>query len=729
MRLQGSGNEGATSAFRPDIEGLRAIAVLLVVVYHARLGPFHGGLVGVDVFFVLSGFLITSLLIRELQTSSRISMIGFWARRAKRLLPASSVTVITTLLVARWMLAPLEFRSLGHDALAAAGFVINIVFMRRGNDYFAADSVGPSPLLHFWSLALEEQFYLVWPLLIALAARARRSLRAIGILIAVVVVVSFGAGVWYTKRSPITAFYVLPTRAWELGVGALLAVAESQLDRIKHAACVLLGWAGLAGVIVSSLVINDRTPFPGVAALLPVLSTAALIAAGSTSARFTPTPVLSFAPLQWIGKRSYAIYLWHWPAYALATARWGTLDNGQAALTMGVAIAIAAVSYSLIENPIRRDPWLAGRPLRPLALGGSLALVAAVLAIVTFKSPIPGGVGTATAPTLTPTVPVAITPTTLDAAPSRPSDPDRDPQPQSTTLPPPTTAYPSLDSLVAAGQTNLEASLLTKLLPSNVRPDIRRIRRDRGQVFRDGCILTFGSTDLGKKSCVYGDPEGGTTVALVGDSHAGHWFPGLNSVATTNGWQLHVLAKMGCPPEDINRFRNANLRPDCLPWRDNVMKRLKVLKPDLIIVSHFRYNFRLKTVAQRRGGQWEELLTMYFRELKEISSRVVFLEDVPTPPNFVPSCLLRNRKAVNRCTFSPTGSAIPELRESEKRAALATGIAYVPTYNWFCTEQRCAVLVGDLLLYADDNHITNEAARYFAPFLEASLVPLLQRIP
>ena len=144
--------------------------------------------------------------------------------------------------------------------------------------------------------------------------------------------------------------------------------------------------------------------------------------------------------------------------------------------------------------------------------------------------------------------------------------------------------------------------------------------------------------------------------------------------------------------------------------------------------AHFRYNFRLKTVAQRRGGQWEELLTKYFRELKEISSRVVFLEDVPPPPNLVPSCLLRNRKAVNRCTFSPTESAIPELRESEKRATLAAGITYVPTYNWFCTEQRCAVLVGDLLLYADDNHITNEAARYFAPFLEASLVPLLQRI-
>jgi len=719
------------SAFRSDIEGLRAIAVLLVVIYHARLEVLEGGLVGVDVFFVLSGFLITSLLLREIDTEGRVSLANFWARRVRRLLPASTATVLVTLVAAHWMLAPLELRSLARDAVAAAGFVINFVFMWRSNDYFAGDSAATSPLLHFWSLALEEQFYVVWPVIFALLARFRNPRRAAAPAIGVLVVGSFIAGWWFTGHEPVAAFYLLPTRAWELGVGALLATGAANLGRVPSTVRMLLGWGGLAGIVVSAVIINDQTPFPGYAALLPVLATAALIISGSAPARWSPARLLSVRPLQWIGKRSYSIYLWHWPAYILATSRWGSLNNWQAITTMAVAMGVAAIAYQLIENPFRHDAWLAVRPQRPLMLGLSLVAATIGIAVMVIRDPIAAGSGTATAPTLA-------VPSTADSpiGPEQGSpdtiDPDQGPSSSTATTAPgglATTSMPGalIESLITANRANVEASLETTRLPSNLTPDPRTARPGKGQISKDGCVLANGVSDLGDRTCVYGNPDSETKITIIGDSHASHWFPALESLAKARNWRLLFLVKAGCLPEDVNRFRDNWFRRDCIPWRENILERIRAEQPDVLLISHYRYNFRRSTYSERSGRSWQGVLTDFFTKVTPLAGTVVLLEDVPTPGVVVPSCLLRYPSSIGRCNPDRSIAADPKVRAAERSAAEESGVHYVETADWFCDETRCAVTLGSLLVYADESHLTVEAAQFFEPFLGATLGPIVDR--
>ena len=387
-----------TGGFRRDIEGLRALAVLLVLAYHADLGPFSGGYIGVDVFFVLSGFLITSLLVRELGVTGGLSLRRFWARRARRLLPASCLVIVATLVAGSFVLAPLAQLDLARDGLAAATFVVNIVFAHQQGDYLTAD-LAPSPLLHFWSLAVEEQFYLVWPILLLLVAGYRRRYRAaVAGLVAVLWPVSLAACVWLTTRNQPWAFYGLPTRAWELLTGAGLALLAAKLLRIPGPVRALLGWAGLAAVVVSAMAFSDTTTFPGVAAALPVLATAAVVAAGP-ALRTGPAALLRWGPLQWIGQRSYSIYLWHWPALVLVAAELGPLSAWQRLAVVLASVGVAAVTYSFLENPVRHSRWLAAKARRGLVLGGSLVGIGAVTALVAAAAtPSLVGSGTAAAP-------------------------------------------------------------------------------------------------------------------------------------------------------------------------------------------------------------------------------------------------------------------------------------------------------------------------------------------
>ena len=309
-----------------------------------------------------SGFLITSLLVRELERTGTIRLRNFWARRARRLLPASCLVIVATLIGGYYTLSPLAQQDLAHDALAAATFVVNIVFAHRQSDYLTAQAA-PSPLLNYWSLALEEQFYLIWPVLIVLVAAGRRHVRAmIGGLVAVIWPISLVACIYLTVHSQPWAFFSLPTRAWELLTGAALALGAARVARLPGALRAVVGWAGLAGVVIAGVMFSDTTEFPGVAAMLPVLATAAIVAAGTTLLT-GPASILRWSPLQWVGRRSYAIYLWHWPALVLVDAKWGPLRPWQRGL---VVLAVGG----------RRRHLLLGHrgPRAALALAGGARL-------------------------------------------------------------------------------------------------------------------------------------------------------------------------------------------------------------------------------------------------------------------------------------------------------------------------------------------------------------------
>ncbi len=373
--------------FRPDIEGLRAIAVGLVILYHAYGEPFTGGFVGVDVFFVISGFLITGLLLKEHKRAGRISIVGFYARRVRRILPAATVVVLFTLFATYQWLGFIAGNLVANDAKWTAIFAANIHFGFVGNDYFAAQ-LPPSPLQHMWSLGVEEQFYVVWPgvfLVLVLLARGAQHRKALAGALSLIIAASLLWSVNQTAVSQTWAYFSPLTRAWELALGALVAVLAPTIARLRHAwVPQALALTGLAGILLAAVVLTSETRYPGIAATLPVIGSAVLIAAGCANQRTIVGRALSVRPMQWLGARSYSMYLWHWPLLIIP-AQYATKELGAVQNTGWVLLTVvaSAITYRLVENPVRRSKLLAPRSGLTLALG--LALIAVTIFLAQWQ--------------------------------------------------------------------------------------------------------------------------------------------------------------------------------------------------------------------------------------------------------------------------------------------------------------------------------------------------------
>ena len=353
--------------FRPDIEGLRGVAVLLVVVFHAWPDLLGGGFIGVDVFFVISGFLITGLLYRELGATGRISFRDFYVRRIRRLFPAASLALLATFLLSAWLLSPLALPRVTGDGVAAALSVANIRFALASGDYFTAVAT-PSPFLHYWSLSVEEQFYLVWPAMLLLVARFG-GLRLLSLAVLAITVVSLVFAVVGTEMATAWAFYSLPARAWQLAIGGLLAIVA--LERFHRRGIsgllALAGWIGLGGVLLAGYVYDDLLAYPGWWALLPTLGALLVLAGGAR--RRGPGLRRRVPPLRVPGRIRYARSLWHWPVLVPPAAAWGgELPAAARLMLVALAFVVASMSTLLLEEPVRRGTSrLTGRSLRAAA--------------------------------------------------------------------------------------------------------------------------------------------------------------------------------------------------------------------------------------------------------------------------------------------------------------------------------------------------------------------------
>ncbi|HEY5273614.1 MAG TPA: acyltransferase [Acidimicrobiales bacterium] len=377
---------GSHQEFRADLQGLRAVAVALVVLYHAHLPGIRGGYVGVDVFYVLSGFLITGLLLRERETSNRTSLVGFYARRARRILPAAFVVIVATVLASYIWLGFVAGNRTADDARWASVFLANIHFGAIGTTYLGSQ-LPPSPIQQLWSLSVEEQFYVVWPTLLLITAYIGRrfSLRArLAAVLSVIVVASYVWSIVETNQNGTWAYFSPLTRAWELAIGGLVAVGTPQLAKLGRRTSATLSWAGLAAIIFSALWFTEATTFPGSLVAVPVLGAVLFIVAGCSATPSGAAALLRNRPVQWIGAISYSLYLWHWPILTIAYERVGhQLSLADNLGLVAVSVVFAAASFYLVENPIRFRKFFTRHPVRSVAFG--VALIAASFAFCTWE--------------------------------------------------------------------------------------------------------------------------------------------------------------------------------------------------------------------------------------------------------------------------------------------------------------------------------------------------------
>ena len=688
-RAVGAGRRPKGGAgFRPDIEGLRAVAILTVLAHHAGL-PLPGGFVGVDVFFVISGFLITGLLVNELWSTGTVSWVRFVGRRIRRLLPAAVLVLVATSLVSFLVVPGLRRRDIAVDIAAAAAYVVNWVLARREVDYLASD-IRPSPVQHYWSLAVEEQFYVVWPLLLIVVALLvrRPSRRVVATALGLLVVSSLVWSVWFSHTSPQPAFFTTTTRVWELGLGALLAVALAGRDRPATPArgSAALGWGALVVLGAVAVALPEGIEWPGAWALLPTVPTAVLIWAGWQGAHHGPVRLLGTRAMVWIGGLSYSIYLWHWPFIILgewtADAVDATLPSwGKAALALA-SVGPAWLSWRFVETPIHHGPWLRDRPRALLASGLALSLVGvlAALPLLPLRSPF------------------------------------------ETT--PPGGRMPPVSELGAATM-RLDQPLAAVDDPGWVTPDPLTSGEDRPEADVDRCQVPVAVSE--PVACTFGDPDGATTVALVGDSKAMQWLPALQEAATTRGWRIVTWGKSSCAFAASPATEAGTVYPECDTWNDAVVGALREDPPDVVVTSGVATQAWTGSGTARRP--LVEGYAARWRSLADGGVPVVVVGDSPISPDDLDICAARHPRELTRCVFpgvpAIAGGGLPVQREAA--AGAGSGVALLDLTAWVCPEEVCPVVIGHVAVHREGDHVTATYAATLAPQVARAVDDALER--
>ncbi|GIG70267.1 acyltransferase family protein [Phytomonospora endophytica] len=665
---------------RLDVQGLRALAVGLVVASHAGIGFLGGGYVGVDVFFVISGFLITALLVRELSAGGGLSFRRFYARRALRLLPAAILVIVATLAGARLFLSKLRFEEYVGDALGSLFYAENIRLAATGTDYLA-EGAPPSPFQHFWSLAVEEQFYLLWPVVLLLGWKVfglRR--KGLAVLLAALCLASFGLSASTTSNDPSWAYFGIHTRLWELGAGALLALSAARLKRLPSGVAAVLGWAGMAAIVVSAVAFDDATSYPGHLALLPTAGAALVLAGGCSPSRGDARLVLTLKPAVWVGGVSYGWYLWHWPLLVIGPMALGMRVSVRLSLALAaIALLLAWGTLRLVENPLRFHRAFRRRPWR--ALGVGLGLSASATAVILVASVFPPAISSgAAAPVLA---------EVIAAAP--------DPQARLTRI------------LAESGGG----------LPSNLTPALTEVKGERSAIYRDGCHVSYESATV--ERCVYGDVSSSRTVVLFGDSHAAQWFPALERLALAGGWRLVSLTKASCKVATVTIIRRGADYASCDEWRSAALEVIAELRPALVVASSSDAG------DPARAGNPLALWTSGYREtfaaLTATGAEVAVLLDTAWPDGDAVECAARHPLDLAACTASvPASLRDPVRRQAIRDAAGPAGVTVIDPVPWLCRDGgECPVVVGDTFVYRDDSHLAEAYTAAIAPVLGARI--------
>ncbi len=690
-RILASGDESGTAPgdrkFRPDVEGLRAVAIVLVVLFHAGVPALSGGYVGVDVFFVISGFVITGVLLRERASTGGTSILSFYGRRCRRIIPAATLVIIVTVGSAYWFLGVAGGIPTATDGRWAAVFLANFHFISTGTNYLSSQ-LPPSPLQNFWSLAVEEQFYVVYPTLFLLVAGARVfSLRVrLAACLIVVIGASYAYSVVDTHHNPVNAFFSPFTRAWELALGALVAVCTPWLLKAPARLAALATWLGLGAILIAAFTFNSLTAYPGSLVAIPVVGAALIIAGGMNAHAIGVEALLRLSPIRWLGKISYSLYLWHWPILIIAAEYAGktSLSVKDNLGWVVVALIASVVTYRLFENPVRHSRWLLR--VRWASIGLGVGLVALTLVSITIQSHLALGSGQESGDTNRSAV----------GLPKSPSVP--------------------LSTVLAA----VAASAHIKELPSNLNPPLRKMVADPGKYLGHphgkhsrGCSPSLSQTRV--PTCTFGDPKASRTMVLLGDSHAGMWFQALDGIAIREHWKLMVLFKDGCPASlvPVSDFRGSRVTA-CDRWHQFVIDRIQAVKPEALVLSQ-QERYLAPGAVKYTTQQWQRSVEDTLRTLSTPKTRkLVVIGNLAADTANGPPCLARHTDNIQACATPPDPGFLA-FNEAEKQAAKNAGATYVDPIPWFCT-RTCSPVIGN-----DDIYWINHVTVGYSLFLEGVL--------
>ncbi|HXH35392.1 MAG TPA: acyltransferase family protein [Plantibacter sp.] len=716
----------ATSgAIRADLQGLRAVAVALVVLFHLRPELVPGGFIGVDVFFAISGFLITAHVLREVETSGSVRLGRFWARRARRLLPAA-LTVLLATMIASWVLAPVgDLPRFLRETAWSALYIENWALAGSSVDYLAAEA-SPSPVQHYWSLSVEEQFYLVWPLLIAAAAwvasrlvarrpvewgRRPTALRAVtAVALALVFLASMVWSVVHTAQDPSPAYFATTTRAWEFAAGGLLAVVvagSSGRSLIADAVRVPVAWTGLGAIGFAAFAYSEATPFPSATAAVPVMGTLAVIWAAAPSRGPSPVVALSMRPIQWLGARSYSVYLWHWPVLVLGGFVLSRSATAFEQLVMlSVTIALAEATTRWIETPIR---FGAPAGMRPATILGATAGVMALLLAVSVVG-LPRAEARVAAEQQRIERMVAAPPACFGAAALLDANAC-----QSREVP--------VDDVVGGGdadphtgQSTTGPTTAVEIVPD---PSLADAPPER-------CIT--GIRASGFEVCAYGADEdvATRTVALIGDSHAEQWLPAFAAAAASGGWRLLVVAKSSCPFSDAERTEPglsaevlAEMRAGCVEWnRDARALLADDPRIDTIVVAARARN----PVTADDGGRWQDAAADAYAarwaDVPESIEHIIVLRDTPTMREDVLTCIRDEAEPASACARDRTDALTEDPQFDAAIASEDPRVRPLDLTDALCEADKCSPVIGDVLAYRDSNHLSWVYAATLAPTIQ-----------
>jgi peptidoglycan/LPS O-acetylase OafA/YrhL len=684
---------------RRDIEGLRAVAVVLVVASHLGGRP-AGGFIGVDVFFVVSGFLITGLLVREIERSGRISFREFYARRVRRILPMALLVLAVTCLAARLLFFDSRAHQTYRDSVWAALSLENWHLAAVGTDYFAS-TLPPSPVQQYWSLSVEEQFYLAWPVLVVITAVAAsrwapgRLRLMLGATFGLVVVTSFTWAVFQSSANTTVAYFSTFTRAWELGVGGLLALLAGVLAAMPRWASAVLSWGGLAAIVTAAVVTRADSSFPAPGALPVVVGTAALIAGGSAN-RALPVVVLDNPVSRYVGRISYSVYLWHWPVIIFAQSLWDEFAWVVVSGLLLATVGLSALSYHLVEEPIRRTTWLSrpreGQPKRTLdpttrgIYSGALVMSAVVAVSFSLKPPVPVN----------------------------------EVQPRSATSSASTRAGEGseVDARLADWQNSIDQAVVATEWP-DLQPSLDDVVTSRAAEWA-ACGNVENEEALSR--CRFGtETRNAKTMVVIGDSIAISWLPALRAGFEKRGWVIQGLTYGECPPARIDvdsSSKDDGFTAGCAAHQRFALEQAVELQPDLIVLSDTDATVeRISGAATPEAAltAWERAQADALKQLSAAKKPIVVLS-APPPRKDLVSCATKLGTPAD--CLSTIGRTWTTVRDMEKAVATKAGATFIDTSGLTCDAQSyCPGFIGTTPVMADGVHLTDALSKELGPLL------------